>query len=40
LQVLPGVTFWADTAATGIREMARAISNPLAKLPLILISKG
>jgi hypothetical protein len=32
--------FGADTAVTGIRATARAIKRPLARLDLILITKG
>jgi hypothetical protein len=40
LQVDPGVTFWAETAVTGIRTRARANNKPLKRFPLILIPKG
>jgi len=37
LHLEPGVTFCADIATAGIREKAKEISNPLARLALIRI---
>ncbi len=39
LQVLPGVTFWAEEALKGIKVIVTAMSNPLETLPLIFILK-
>ena len=39
LHALPGVIFWAEVAATGIRARERAMSSPLKNVPLIAITK-
>jgi hypothetical protein len=39
LHALPGVTFCAEVAATGIRARESAIKSPLKILPLIPITK-
>ena len=39
LQALPGVIFWAEVAATGIRARESAINSPLKNVPLIPITE-